>query len=90
MTEDQIEHVAKALYELDKEFDRQKGLRALRWDTDAETQRNRYRLRARRLLAVEDFAHLVARLDRQYRRTGKSVYEAGGIFQPIPTSSTRH
>ncbi len=90
MAEDQIEHVAKALYELDRELDRQKGLRTPRWDTDAETRRNRYRLRARRLLAVEDFASLIARLNRQYRRTGKSVYEAGGVFQPIPTSSTRH
>jgi hypothetical protein len=70
MTEDQIEHVAKALYELDRELDAQKDLRAHQWDTDAETKRNRYRLRARRLLAVEDFVHLVARLNRQHRRSG--------------------
>jgi hypothetical protein len=71
MTEDQIERVAMALYELDRELDRQKDLRSHRWDTDAETKRNRYRLRARRLLAVEDFALLVARLDRQYRRSAR-------------------
>ena len=90
MTPEDVETIARMLYELDRELDRQKGARTPRWDTDAETQRNRYRLRARRLLTVEDVASLVARLNRQYRRTGKSVYEAGGVFQPIPTSSTRH
>ena len=90
MTPEDVETIAQMLYELDRELDRQKGVRALRWDTDAETKRNRYRLRARRLLAVEDFASLIARLNRQYRRTGKSVYETGGVFHPIPTSSTRH
>ncbi len=81
MTLEDVETIAQMLYELDRELDRQKGLRSHRWDTDAETKRNRYRLRARRLLAVEDFAHLVARLSRQYRRTGKPVYEAGGVLQ---------
>ncbi len=90
MTPEDVETIAQMLYELDRELDRQRGIRTPRWDTDAETRRNRYRLRARRLLAVEDFASLIARLNRQYRRTGKSVYEAGGVFHPAPTSSTRH
>jgi hypothetical protein len=73
MTPEDVETIAQMLYELDRELDRQKGARTPRWDTDAETQRNRYRLRARRLLAVEDFASLVARLDRQHRRAKRLI-----------------
>ncbi len=89
MTPEEVETTAQMLYELDGELDRQKGLRSHRWDTDAETKRNRYRLRPRRLLAVEDFAHLVARLNRQYRRTGRLINEAGNIVRPAPGSDIR-
>jgi hypothetical protein len=73
MTPEDVETIAQMLYELDRELDRQKGVRAPRWDTDAETQRNRYRLRARRLLAVEDFASLITRLDHQHRRAKRLI-----------------
>ena len=83
MTEDQIERVAVTLYELD----RQKGLRLHRWAVGSEAKRERYRARARALLASEDFTCVVARLENQYWRTGRLIYEH---FRPVPTSSTRH
>ena len=83
MTEDQIERVAVMLYELD----RQKGVRSHRWSVGSEAKRERYRARARALLAGEDFTCVVARLENQYWRTGCLIYEH---FRPVPTSSTRH
>ena len=61
MTKDQIEHIAQTLYELD----RQKGLRSHRWSVGSEAKRERYRVRARALLASEDFARVAARLENQ-------------------------
>ena len=77
MTEDQIERVAGMLYELD----RQKGLRSHRWNVGSEAKRERYRARARELLSGENFTRLVARLEHQYRWTGRLIYEG---FEPIP------
>ena len=62
MTEDQIERIAVTLYELD----RQKGLRTHRWSVGSEAKRERYRARARALLAGKDFTCVVARLENQY------------------------
>ena len=59
MTEDQIERIAVTLYELD----RQKGLRTHRWSVGTEVKRERYRAKARTLLADEDFTCVVARLE---------------------------
>ena len=83
MTEDQIETVAIQLYELD----RQRGLRTHRWAVGSEAKRERYRAKARTLLAGEDFARVAARLENQYWRTGQLIRQH---FRPIPTSSTRH
>ena len=83
MTEDQIERVAVTLYELD----RQKGLRSHRWAVGSEAKRERYRARARALLAGEDFTCVVARLENQYWRTGRLIQRH---LWPIPASSTRH
>ena len=83
MTSTEIEIIAKALYELD----RQKGLRLHRWHVGAETKRERYRARARALLTGEDFAGVVARLEHRYWRTGHLVQER---FQPVPVSSPCH
>ena len=84
MTPKQIERIAVTLYELD----RQKGLRSHRWAVGSEAKRERYRARARALLAGEDFMRLVARLDRQYLRTGQLIYEAGEDYRSA--SDTRH
>ena len=83
MTEDQIERIAQTLYELD----RQKDLRSHRWAVGSEAKRERYRARARALLAGKDFARLVARLEEQYRRTGYLIEQH---FQPDPASTMRH
>ena len=83
MTEDQIETIAIQLYELD----RQRGLRTHRWAVGSEAKRERYRARARTLLADEDFACVVARLENQYWRMGQLVQRH---FRPIPASSTHH
>ena len=83
MTSTEIEIIAKALYELD----RQKGLRTHRWAVGSETKRECYRARARTLLAGEDFAVVVARLENQYWRTGRLIHDH---FRPVPTSSARH
>ena len=48
MTENQIETIAIQLYELD----RQKGLRSHRWAVGSEAKRERYRTKARALLAA--------------------------------------
>ena len=82
MTAEKVEIIAQRLYELD----RQKGLRAHRWCVGSEAKRDKYRLRARALLASEDFACVIARLENQYWRTGQLVRQH---FQPIPTSSAR-
>ena len=86
MTDEEAETIAQMLYELD----RQNGIRLHRWHTDAETQRNRYRQRACRLLAIEDFTHLVARLDRQYRRARQLMSEVGGVFRLASNSNVQH
>ena len=83
MTEDQIEHIAVTLYELD----RQKSLRSHRWAVGSEAKRERYRARARALLAGEDFACVVARLENQYWRTGCLIREH---LRPIPASNAHH
>ena len=83
MTEDQIERMAVTLYELD----RQKGLRSHRWAVGSEAKRERYRARARALLASEDFTCVMAQLENQYWRTGRLIYEH---FRPVPASSIRH
>ncbi len=83
MTEDQIERIAQTLYELD----RQKGLRTHRWNVGSEAKRERYRARARALLASEDFACVMARLEHQYWHTGRLIQRH---LRPIPTSSMRH
>ena len=59
MTEDQIETIAIQLYELDH----QRGLRTHRWAVGSEAKRERYRAKARTLLAGEDFARVAARLE---------------------------
>ncbi len=56
MSKDQIERIAIQLYELD----RQKGLRSHRWSVGSEAKRERYRAKARALLASEDFACVMA------------------------------
>ena len=83
MTENQIEHIAVQLYELD----RQKGLRSHRWSVGSEAKRECYRTKARALLASEDFTRLATRLENQYWHTGQLIRRH---FRPIPTSSTRH
>ena len=83
MTEDQIEQIAIQLYELD----RQKGLRSHRWSVSSETKRERYRARARTLLAGEDFACVITRLENQYWHTSQLIQRH---FRPIPASSTHH
>ncbi len=83
MTKDQIERIAQTLYELD----RQKGLRSHRWNVGSEAKRERYRARARALLAGEDFARVAAQLEHQYWRTGQLIRQH---LRPIPTSSARH
>ena len=83
MTKDQIERIAVMLYELD----RQKGLRTHRWSVGSEAKRERYRARARALLAGEDFTCVVARLENQYWRAGRLIQRH---LRPIPASSTRH
>jgi hypothetical protein len=62
MTKDEIERIAIQLYELD----RQKGLRSHRWSVGSETKRERYRARARTLLAGKDFTCVAARLENQH------------------------
>jgi hypothetical protein len=83
MTAEHIERIAQLLYELD----RQKGIRSHRWLAGTETKRDTYRLRAHTLLASEDFACVLARLENQYWRTGRLIHEH---FRPVPTSSARH
>ena len=83
MTKDQIERIAQTLYELD----RQKGLRSHRWNIGSEAKRERYRARARVLLAGEDFACVIAQLEHQYWRTGHLIQQH---LRPIPASNTRH
>ena len=83
MTKDQIERIAQTLYELD----RQKGLRSHRWNVGSEAKRERYRARARALLAGEDFACVIARLEHQHWRTDQLIRQH---LRPIPASSTRH
>ena len=69
MTDEAVEIVAKKLYELDQ----QKGLRANPWHTGPEVKRDKYRLRARGLLAGEDLASVIARLEYQYSRTDRLI-----------------
>ena len=69
MTESQIETVAIQLYELD----RQRGLRTHRWAVGSEAKRERYRAKARTLLAGEDFTCVAARLENQHWRTGQLI-----------------
>ena len=83
MTKDQIERIAQTLYELD----RQKGLRSHRWNIGSEAKRERYRARARVLLAGEDFACVIAQLEHQYWRTGHLIQQH---LRPTPASNTRH
>ena len=83
MTGEEIEEIAQALYELD----RQRGLRSHRWSVGSEAKRERYRARARTLLASEDFACAVTRLEHQYWRTGQLIRQH---FRPISTSSAGH
>ena len=73
MTAEEVETIAKALYELD----RQKGLRSQRWHVGSEMKRDKYRLRAHTLLASEGFARVIARLENRYRRTGQAETRAG-------------
>ena len=83
MTAEHVETIAQLLYELD----RQKGLRSHRWLAGTEAKRDKYRLKARTLLAGEDFACVVARLENQYWRTGRLIQEH---FRPVPASNARH
>ncbi len=69
MTEDQIEHIAIQLYELD----RQKGLGSPRWSVGSNAKRERYRAKARTLLAGENFTCVAARLENQHWRTGQLI-----------------
>ena len=55
MTKDQIECIAQTLCELDW----QKGLRSHHRSVGSEAKRERYRARARALLAGEDFACVI-------------------------------
>ena len=64
-----------------------KGIKTHRWAVGSETKRERYRAKARALLAGEDFTCVVAQLENQYWRTGQLIRQH---FRPIPTSSTRH
>ena len=66
---------------------RQKGLRSHRWNIGSEAKRERYRARARVLLAGEDFACVIAQLEHQYWRTGHLIQQH---LRPIPASNTRH
>jgi hypothetical protein len=86
MTEDQIERIAQTLYELD----RQKSLRSHRWhrwSVGSETKHERYRARARTLLAGEDFARVATRLENQYWHAGQLIRQH---LRPIPASSAHH
>jgi hypothetical protein len=57
---ERIEAVARQLHELD----RQQGLQWSRWGAGPEEKRERYRVRAREMLAGEGFAAVMARLGR--------------------------
>lgn len=57
---ERIEAVARQLHELD----RQQGLQWSRWGAGPEEKRERYRARAREMLAGEGFAAVMARLGR--------------------------
>ncbi len=83
MTAEHVETIAQLLYELD----RQKGLRSHRWHVGVEAKRDKYRLRAHTLLASEDFACVLARLENQYWRRGQLIRQH---FRPVPVSSARH
>ena len=81
MKPEHVEAIAIALYEID----RQKGQRTFRWYAGAESKRERYRAKARALLADENFKRLAARLEERYRHTGQVVYKTG-----LAPTSTRH
>jgi hypothetical protein len=83
MKSEEVETIAQMLHELD----RQKGLRSHRWCTGSEAKRDKYRLKAQSLLAREDFARVIARLENQYWRTGRLIQDH---FRPVPASSARH
>ncbi len=85
MTAEEVEIIAKALYELD----RQKELQSHRWLAGAESKRDGYRLKARRLLTVESFARVIARLERRYRHIGDLIYRSGRACQPRSGISAR-
>jgi hypothetical protein len=85
MKAEEVEIIAKALYELD----RQKELQSHRWLAGAESKRDGYRLKARDLLAVESFARVIARLNRQCRHIGDLIYRPGGTCQPRSGTSAR-
>ncbi len=85
MTAEEVEIIAKALYELDW----QKELQSHRWLAGVESKRDGYRLKARHLLALESFARVIARLNRQYRHIGDLVYRSGGTCQPRSGTSAR-
>ena len=83
MMAEHVETITQLLYELD----RQKGLRSHRWLAGTEAKRDKYRLKAHALLAGEDFACVVARLENQHWRTGCLIREH---LRPIPTSNAHH
>ena len=57
MTDEEVEVIARKLFELDQ----QKGLRRSRWHASSETVREEYRQRARTLLANGGTASAVAK-----------------------------
>jgi hypothetical protein len=57
---ERVEAIARQLHEID----RRQGLQWLRWAAGPEEKRERYRARAREMLAGEGFAAVIAKLGR--------------------------
>ena len=88
MSPDQVEEIAITLYELD----RQQGLRYQRWAVGADSKRERYRERARAILAREGFRQARKRLENLYWTRGQLIAEGRDLTrlpEPAP-SNARH
>ncbi len=64
MTDEQVEKVARLLYELDG----LRGIRSQRWSVGAEKKRELYRAKARARLNERPFSRVLSELTLEYRR----------------------
>ena len=64
MTEEQVEKVARLLYDLDG----LRGVRSQRWNVGAETKRELYRAKARARLHERPFSRVLSELTLEHRR----------------------